>query len=106
MALPLPCDNHQDQDALILMTNLSDGSTATFCGVCVVTWAAALVAGPEGVPEITEAELEAGEVVADGETAEPTPDAEPKSDPEPAATPEGQAKQRAETAPEAEATGD
>ena len=41
----LPCDNHAEESAVILLTNLEDGSTATFCGECLVSWAQMLVQG-------------------------------------------------------------
>lgn len=97
----LPCDNHSDTVAVVLMTNLETGDTLTLCAECQVEWCAlvvGLVREPENLEEI---HPPAAEEVADLEPVAPVPDAEPKSEPEPAPPPAPKAKRR--TAPAQEA---
>jgi len=106
MSGPLPCQNHPDRIAAVLMTNLETGDTLTICFDCMMDWAQMLVGGPEAVPEITQEELEATQEVAHLEPAQPAPDAEPKSEPQPAPTPAPRSKRRATPAQEAPAPGE
>lgn len=100
MAGPLPCDNHPDQLAVILTTNLEAGETLTLCWPCTLEWAAMLTGLTESLPLGSEQPaLETAEV-ADLEPEPPAPDAEPKTEPEPAPAPAPKAKRRAQAAPE------
>ena len=106
MSGPLPCDNHPDQMAATLMTDLETGNTLTLCRDCLIDFAQMLVGVdfPEqyGQP----AELGTTEEVADLEPASPAPDAGLKSEPEPAPPPAKAAKRRAEAAQEAPTSGE
>lgn len=105
MANPLPCDNHIDQLAVMLMTNLESGDTLTLCGSCVVEWAEMLVGGGPAEPEPQPAQPEATEEVAHLEPETPAPDAGPKSQAEPEATPEAEPERGAQAAQETETPG-
>lgn len=81
MGTPLPCDNHPDQMAVVLITNLENGETLTLCGPCMFQWAAVLAAVENQGLEPTETAQKPAEEVADLESARPTPDAQAKSEP-------------------------
>jgi len=106
MSGPLPCDNHLDRSAIVLMTNLEAGDTLTLCAECYVEWCVFVAKGPDQVPEITQAELEATEEVATLEPEPPAPDASGKSEPEPAPTPAPKPTRSATPAPETPAPGE
>lgn len=106
MSAPLPCDNHADRLALLLMTNLEEGSTATFCGECVISWASMMIAGLDAQAEPEPVLEEAAEEVADPEPAVPTPDASPKSEPAEEAEPEPEPERETPPAETAEAPSD
>lgn len=83
MATSLPCDNHLDQQAAMLITNLDNGDTLTLCAACIGQWAVMLV-GAFNVPETQDSAASATtEEAGQPEIAAATPDPEPKSDPEP-----------------------
>ena len=106
MAGPLPCDNHPDQVASILMTNLETGDTLTLCGPCTFEWAQMLVGVDFPEQKQEPADTTATEEQADLEPEPPAPDAEPKSEPQPATPPAAEAEQPAEAAQETTAPGD
>ena len=103
MSGPLPCDNHADRLALVLMTNLQDGSTATLCDECTVQWAAMLIQGLEFGPAPEAADDLEDEGVAPPEPAQAAPDAGSKSLPEAETTEEPEPEPPPGPAPEAEA---
>jgi hypothetical protein len=52
MAQPIPCDQHTDRLAYILLTRLSDGETLSLCEEC---WQGLLLAAGRGVEAATDA---------------------------------------------------
>lgn len=102
----LPCDNHPEVSAAILLTNLEDGSTATFCGECLVSWAGMLIEGLNPDPNDPDPSAWDAEEAAQPESVEPAPAAEefPDQAEEPAAA--TQAEERTESVAEPTATSD
>ncbi len=106
MAGPLPCDNHPDRMAAMLMTNLENGDTLTLCGECTGAWVATMnlafnapeddVTGPGPVSE------EAGQPEAE---ATP-PDPDQKSELAPPAAIEALAEADATSGQETETAGE
>ncbi len=106
MAGPLPCDNHPDRMATMLMTNLENGDTLTLCGECIGAWVATMnqvFNAPEGdEPEPEPVTEEAGQPEAE---ATP-PDPDQKSEPPPAAVIEALAEINAAIGQETETSGE
>lgn len=101
----LPCDNHPEESAMILLTNLEDGSTATFCGECLVAWAGMLIEGLTADQAVADGDVHDLEEAATPEPVEPAPDAEefPTQGEEPAKP--AQAEEHAKDGAEATAPG-
>ena len=72
----LPCDNHAEDSAVILLTNLEDGSTATFCGECLVSWAQMLVQGLDQDAAAAAADDLDAQEAGQPESDQPAPDPE------------------------------
>lgn len=82
------CTNHPDQPAVLLITNLTDGSAVELCGPCVHPWATAISAAtdPAGIPAEADPEHE-GEGHDDGVHDEDAPVPYLPAEPAPAADP-------------------
>lgn len=76
------CDTHEDRIAVVMMTNLENGDTATLCEECFPLWAAGIVQALGG--EITTA----ADVAAANATLDEPSDEDDAKD-EPAATGNG-----------------
>jgi hypothetical protein len=80
MATPLPCDNHPDQMAAVLITNLENGETLTLCVTCMFEWAAVLTAVEDQGIAPTEEPPGSAEEVGQPVPAEPEPVPDSKSE--------------------------
>jgi hypothetical protein len=64
MARPIPCDNHDDRRADVIVTNLSNGDTLSLCGACWVEFVQS-VASTEAAAAIPDDELIPGQTAID-----------------------------------------
>jgi hypothetical protein len=106
MATPLPCDNHPEVMAAVLITNLENGETLTLCGPCMFEWATVLAAvQDQGITPAEDSQTPT-EDAQEPDAEELAQMREPKSEPEPEEPAEPPAQLAATPAQETQAAGE